>query len=468
MAENNFLDDDRITWRKLALFVLLVIAVLPVIYRLLWRGDRVIAASGQPVVTIRYMTWGNPQQLETERVVIGRFNEACQRDGRSIRVEMFMPPAGGYRQKLLGMLASGKAPDVVRVDHFDFASMAAKGYFKDLTSIANNDPTFHAGDFHPSAMRENFYHGRLYAMNMLFGGMICCYNATLFRAAGLEDPYQLWKEGKWTWAAFEDAAARLTSRNAAGHANSFGFSFGNATPSSYYWAFWLWRERADYLSRDHLHCRLDTPQALRAFSEMRGLIYKQGVCPSPDVSSSNGYLFESGTVAMSFEWPGFTPRFRDSIRDFDWDIAPTPSDPDNSYTIAKGNQLVISEQCEHPQEAWEWIKYLTSKETEEYYYGDQFRRAVPTRLAVLKDPQYLRATRPPFHTDVFVDVLNRARELPIDETYPTWTATAQRFIDLLFISPSADLDQTMHNCAAAVDIDLQSEHERFQRYAMER
>ena len=84
MAENIYLDEDRMTWRKLAWFGLLLIAIVPVIYRLLWRGDRVEASAGQPVVTIRYMTWGNPQQLETERVVIGRFNEKHQKDSTRI------------------------------------------------------------------------------------------------------------------------------------------------------------------------------------------------------------------------------------------------------------------------------------------------------------------------------------------------------------------------------------------------
>jgi multiple sugar transport system substrate-binding protein len=468
MPQTDFSDDPRITWRRLAFFSLLLIAILPVVYRLLWRADRVSAGTGQPIVTIHYMTWGNPQQLQTERVVIGRFNALCQSAGKPLRVEMFMPPAGGYPQKLLMMLASGEAPDVARVDHYNFSSWAAKGYFRDLTPIANNDPAFHADDFHPSAMRENYYHGRLYAMNMLFGGMICYYNASLFRAAGLDDPYHLWKKGKWTWAAFEDAATRLTFKDAAGHITAYGFTFGNIAPTANYWGLWLWREKGDYLSSDHQRCELDSPNSLRGFADMRSLIYTLGVCPSTDIAASNRFSLEAGNVAMYFDFAGFTPRYRDSIRDFDWDIAPTPSDPDNSYTLAKGNQLIITEQCKHPQEAWEWIKYLTSKETEEYFYGDEYRRCVPTRWAVLKDPEYLHAARPPFHTDVFVDVLDRARELPIDEAYPTWTATAQRMIEVLFINRSIDLNRVISNCAAAVDVDLQSEHERFQRYAQER
>jgi len=245
-------------------------------------------------------------------------------------------------------------------------------------------------------------------------------------------------------------------------------TFGGYGQSSAYWALWLWREHGDYLTADHAHCALNTPQSLLGIAEMRGLLYNLRVCPTPSSYGSNAFAFEAGNVAMSIDWAGMTPRFRDAIREFDWDIAPTPCDPGNSYTLGKGNQLVISQECEHPREAWEWIKYLTSKETEEYFYGDQFRRCVATRWSVLRDPAYLSATKPPYHTDVFVDVLNRARELPIDPSFPIWTATAQRFIDVLFINPQSDLKQTMDECTAAVDIDLQNEHERFRRYAEER
>ena len=41
-------------------------------------------------------------------------------------------------------------------------------------------------------------------------------------------------------------------------------------------------------------------------------------------------------------------------------------------------------------------------------------------------------------------------------------------MDVLFVNRQADLKQTMDECTAAVDIDLQGEHERFQRYAEER
>ncbi|MBM3458546.1 MAG: extracellular solute-binding protein [Armatimonadetes bacterium] len=48
------------------------------------------------------------------------------------------------------------------------------------------------------------------------------YNQDLFRAAGLPDPYELNRQGKWDWPAFVHAAETLTRRDAADRPQQFG------------------------------------------------------------------------------------------------------------------------------------------------------------------------------------------------------------------------------------------------------
>jgi multiple sugar transport system substrate-binding protein len=449
---------DGSVGRQVLVGILLVIAFVPVVYRLSWRSPDTRAA--EKFVTIQYMAWGYPQQLDTERAIIRRFNDMCVQTGKPIRVELFVTPGNGYLEKLQTMLASGTAPDVARVDNYNFSSMAARGFIRDLTNLAGADPTFSASDFHPAAMRENYYRGRLYGMNVLFGGITIYYNKDLFRRAGLSDPYDLWRNGKWNWEAFDDAASRLTSRDTAGRTTSFSLIFPPlapnvvGAPAPAYWALWLWRHGTELLSPDHQRCLLDTPAAIDAISQMRSLIYGRHVCPTQAESASNAFSFESGNVAMGFDWAGVTPRYRDTIRDFQWDVIPPPIDSFDPYTMVKGNQLIITSNCTHPHEAWEWVKFMTSRETESYLCGDALRRSVPTRIAVLNDPHYLEATAAPFHTDVFPFILDHARELPIDQAWPVWTNTAQKFMDYLFTSESADTETTLRRATQAIDVDI--------------
>ena len=454
-----------VPWGTVGTVAVIVCLLAPAVYRLTWRPPKDPTAPADDV-TIEYMAWGNPSQLESDREVIRRFNERCSRRGMHEHVELVMPPAGGYTQKLLMMFAAGTAPDVCRVDHYDFASMAVKGNFYDLTDLAAYDSEFRESDFHPATMRENKFRGRLYGLNVIFGGWVCFYNADLFRHAGLADPYTLWKAGKWDWAAFDEAAKRLTERDAAGRPVTFGMLIpgGALGPSPVYLATYLWRFGGHFLSPDLQKCLLDSPADVQAVQYARNLIFKDKVCASPSDLAANRFSFEGGNVAMTFDTFGNTPQLRTAISTFDWDIAPTPSDAANPYTLVKGNQVVVTAKCKHPREAWEWIKFLTSEQTEKYLYGDTFRRDVPTRLTVLNSPAFLQSSKPPFHVDALAYTLDHGRELPIDETYPTWTATLQSYIQQLFVDDSADTATVMKQASAAVDIDLHQLRKRFSRY----
>ena len=419
------------------------------------------------MVNIRYIAWGNPQQLECERAIIQEFNSKCAAEGKLIHVNLEMPPAGGYPQRLLMMFASGTAPDVCRVDHYNFAAWTAKGYIRDLTDMAADDPTFHIQDFHPAALQEDYYHGRLCGLTVLFGGLVCYYNQDLFRRAGLHDPYDLWREGKWTWQAFDDAADRLTIRVADGQTPVYGCSFYNLPncPAPAVWALWIWREGGTLLSPDHAHSMLDSPEAIRGITRMRDMVYTRRVSPSPAQVASNLYSFEAGNVGMYIDFAGLAPRYRELIQDFQWDIVPTPSNPNDPYTMTKGNQVVISAKCPHPKEAWEWIKFLTSRRAELFLCGDAYRRCIPTRVALLHDPEYLEAKQRPYHADVFADLLDHPRALPIDESWFTWTTTATRFMERLYIDGNTDVERTMTAAASAIDQELAREHERYRRYS---
>lgn len=464
-------DDPPISLRRIGLLVLVAAALAPAA----WRLSRPFAASAEAgEVVLTYMCWGNPQQLEAEREIIRLFNEKNRREGRKLRVELFMPPAGGYAQKLRLMLASGTAPDIIRVDHYDFPSLVPRGYFRDLTDLAAADPDFNVNDFHPAAQRENYYNGRLYAVNVLFGGVICYYNKDLFRQALLDDPYELWKKGQWTWDKFEEVAQALTVRRE-GRTVQYGVIMPGTAGggvANWTWFIWVWGEGGEILSEDRRTSLLDSPANIRAFQRYRDLRFRLRVAPTPADAAAAAFNLESGNVAMTFEWAGMAPRYR-AIADFEWDIAPTPHSPDRPYALVKGNQLVMTATCRHPKEAWEWMKFMVSPEVELLLHGDRLRRNVPTRNALLGigpdapadiRQTYLYAEKPFFHTDVIPFVLNHARHLPIDPAWPVWTTEAQKYIDMLFVNENASAADILPRAKVAVDRVLEREHRRLERY----
>lgn len=174
-------------------------------------GILAVGCSSDPFagkVQIRYMAWGNPEQMALEERLCDEFNQK----NPDVHVSFLKVPAAEYGLKMMLMLASHSAPDVMRVDHYNFPRLVKKGYFHDLTDLAAQDPTFHREDFFPQAIQECLYNDKLYGLNVLFGGVLIYYNKSMFREAGLEDPAELAKNGNWTWERFRDSAMRMSQK----------------------------------------------------------------------------------------------------------------------------------------------------------------------------------------------------------------------------------------------------------------
>ncbi len=357
------------------------------------------------------MAWGNPQQLALEESLCDQFSK--QNPG--IHVRFLRLPSSAYQNKMVLMLASHTAPDVMRVDHYNFPSMVRKDYFLDLDPFAKADRDFHESDFFPTAISECKFHGRLYAMNVLFGGIILSYNKNLLHKAGLEDPFQLWKRGEWTWDKYREYARRMTSRNREGKYLTFGAAIPsfptNLLPVRAY--------GGEIMGKDgHIH--LDSPQAMVGWNMWHEMETTDKCAPTASQAANSAYSFESGKLGLEFSFIGTSVRYRQTIKDFDWDICPVPKGPISGATLLKGNQLVANAETKHPAEAWKFVRFMTSEQTE-WLLSAQIRRCGPTHKRFALDPAYLESEEAPYNIQTYLDVVEHGQTLPITDRWAEWT-----------------------------------------------
>lgn len=398
---------------------------------------------GAGKVQLRYMAWGNPEQLNLEQHLCDLFN----RRNPDVFVRLLRVPGSAYLNKQIVMLATGTAPDVMRVDRYYFPSLVEKHYFTDLTPYARADPGYHLSDFWPLANEEDTYQGKLYAVNTLFGGVMMFYNKTLVRTAGIVDPYVAWKHGTWTWDEFRKDAIAMTKFAGNGDPSQFGCLEPNSMPTvtPVIWAF-----GGDLLTPDHKHCLLGGAGSIAAFQFLTDLRWKDHCCPTLSQAANSAFTFESGKVGMYFDFMGMATRYREVVKTFDWDIVPIPRGPCSGATIVKGNQLVVPSTCKHVQEAWRFMRFMTSPEIEELLGGDM-RRAFPTRIAVARSPQFLSAKLPPYQTETYAKYIEGARVLPVDDRWAEWTRVVQNAQDELYGGTESDVATVMKKCARDVD-----------------
>lgn len=399
-------------------------------------------------IHLRYMAWGNPDQLATEEELLRRFHTK----NPDIRVTLFKVPGSAYRNKLILMFASRTAPDVARVDHYDFPQLVRRDYFHDLTEFTQADPDWDESDFIPWTLEEGRYQGRQFGLNVLCGGNIVHTNLTMCEEAGLEDPYDVWKRGEWTWQKLREYSIAMSKRHRDGRPIQLGFQFPgfvNQAPLLYCYG-------ADILSPDHKTCLLDSPQAIEAYQFLLDLRWKDHVSPTPGEAAQAFFKFESGRIGFQIDWMGVAPILRKTVKSFKWDICPTPRGPVADLTVCKGNQLVMNAETRHPEASWRLMRFMTSVEAEHYLYG-KLRRSGATRISVNDSPEYLATELPPFHTDVYVVGMKRAKQLPIDERWQEWSLVVGRHLERLYIGGPQDVAPVLHEMKREVDGVLREE-----------
>lgn len=397
-------------------------------------------------VPLRYMAWGNPEQMALEQHLCEEFNQK----NPDVHVSFLRVPGDEYGLKMMLMLASHTAPDVMRVDHYNFPSLVEKGYFLDLTDLANADTSFHRNDFFPQAIDECLYKGRLFGLNVLFGGVLIYYNKSMFREAGLDDPADLAKRGQWTWDRFRISAIKMTKRDADGHPTQFGFGAPGSGSTFPVLACAIWGFGGDMLDPTMTHAVFDSPGAIRAFQMIADFRWKDHSCPTQAQDANSLFTFEGGKLGMVFDFMGMTPRYRKVIHKFDWDVCPVPSGPFGNPTLCKGNQLVISAESSHPKEAWRFERFMTSETTENELYV-KLRRCFPTRKAMAYSPEYLKSSLPPFNNWAFVDSVANSRPLPINDRWSEWMTAFSSEIDNLIAGRERDAGPVLRRAKIKVD-----------------
>ncbi len=373
--------------------------------------------------TLRYMAWGNPEQLALERALADTF-EAQNPD---VRVHLFLVPGSAYQDKLQLMLASRTAPDVCRVDHYLFPALVKKDYFLCLDPYISQEPADFLDDFTPIALDECKYKNKIYAMNVLFGGIQLYYNKNLFSEANSINPMQQFKTGNWNWDDFTRSAVALTKKDGERIAQ-----FGTTFPPFPMFMSVIWNRGGDFFDKNRERFTLASdPNAVQGIQDLADLRWKYHCAPTPADAALSAFTFESGKIAMHWGWSGETPRFRKNIKKFDWDIAPVPSGPAGNATVVKGNQLIVYKESKNPDSAWKFVKFMTGPIAERKL-GGELRRCVATRRSIQSDPTYLKSDKPPFQTEVFLDAVRRGRILPIDARYQEWAPVFNSATDALF------------------------------------
>ena len=329
--------------------------------------------------------------------------------------------------KILTMVAAGTPPDVCVVAT-EGAQLFAERLAEPLDEFIKRDAAQvqdYFDDVHPSLIEAFMYKGSFYQMPIDFNAANMYFNTGAMQRAGVSYP-----AADWTHEDFLTMARQM--RQAAGsgfvpfywtnrlwggivpwlYINDTSFLTETKSPGGE----WLW----DRFYPDHKGeysggflwegSNASDPKVAESFEFVRALV-EEGLGTSPAQGGGNELVgqFSGGSIGMTpaggfwvqgLSEAGLTPQ--------DYDVAYFPKWRTQRHQFGAAGYAILKT-SERKDEAWEWVKFCTSREGMQLAFPSP--NTTPTRRSMCNEALY--SQKGPVHWKVFYDTLDQLPCAPI-------------------------------------------------------
>ena len=232
------------------------------------------AGTPVPEEKVELVFWVNQPMARTEGLWDSLMAE-FQEKNPNITVESLIVPHSEYEPKVLTGLAGGTVGDLLDVHPMHNATMAMRGA---LLSLDDMMPTLGVDeDEMTKAWDYNMWRGKRWAIPRSDNPSIILYNKKMVEEAGLTDPVDLWKEGKWDINAWDTMMETVSTGE--GEDRIYGCTLLGGG-SIRVQCVWLWGKDATVWNADETKCVINSPKAIEAWEYMADTVRK-GWAPTP-------------------------------------------------------------------------------------------------------------------------------------------------------------------------------------------
>jgi multiple sugar transport system substrate-binding protein len=308
-------------------------------------------STGEPVQLV-YQDWRTEWFPAMAQEMLSKFNA----ENPGIQV-FYTPDPENKEEKMLEDFTAGTAPDVFSGCCDFFPAWADAGYLLDLRPYVEADlDQATISDWSEAQYRALFTRdGLQYALPMYHGGLALYYNKDLFDAAGVDYP-----TSGWTHDDYLDAMRKLTVRDGSQvtqWGSMFDVSWDRIQMHVNGWG-------GHYVDpQDPKHCIMAAPASLEAQEWLRQRIWDDKVMASfldvQNLSTSQAFIAQKVAMVEDGSWA--LKNILDGAN-FRIGVAPFPSGPAKQVTLGTTDGFGIYAGTKHPQEAWEFLKFLISKD----------------------------------------------------------------------------------------------------------
>ena len=259
----------------------------------------------------------------------------------SVEVVLRYIPDEDFKKQLALSMAEDNMPDIAMVDSSDFLFFNSMREFVDLTDRISDLESYSQNALAPCSVD-----GRIRGLPMGLNCTALFYNKKMLEQKGADVPK--------TWEEFYETASKFSDDSAYGVA----ISALRSEESLYQFLPLFWSMGGDVR-------QINSSESIKAFEYIRSLVKSNAMSPE-SINLTMGdvmHQFVKGNIAMAFAAPADVSRIRCENKNLDFDVTYLPADSQgNSVSVLGGEVMGVTKgKCE--DEAVDFLKYISSKET---------------------------------------------------------------------------------------------------------
>jgi multiple sugar transport system substrate-binding protein len=323
-------------------------------------------------------SWG-PEDTGTLQRLIDGFNE--QSEFAVTWREMPADTTQYFDQLRTEFQAGGGDIDIIGGDVIWPAQFAGNGWTVDLSDRFDNPD-----DFLPAPIEANTHEGSLFGVPWYTDAGMLYYRQDLLEESGFSGPPETWEELK---------EMALKVREDAGIEHGFVFQGSEYEGGVVNGLEYIWNHGGDALDpEDPNRVVINSPEAIAGLTTARALI-EEGVSPqavSTYTEQESQNVFLNGNAVFMRNWPyiyGLAAEEASRVEQERIDITPLPVEREGmqSYSSLGGWNMFINAASDRQDEAWEFIRYITSAEIQKQFALDTAR--LPTLRSLYDDQEII-------------------------------------------------------------------------------
>lgn len=304
--------------------------------------------------------WG----LVESKNYMGTFAAIREFEQRNPGIHVLVGTPGGQGdldpQKLITAMVSHTPPDIIWFGRHNTGIWAPRKVFMCIDDLVKRDG-IRLEDYYPGTIGECRWEGKTYALPWNVDCRVLYCNMKLLREHGFTRPPESWDE-------LETMSVAMTHYNApSARYDLLGFApnYGNS---------WLylygWQLGAKWISDDGRNALLTDPPVVNALQWMAKMTHVGGGAQKIQAFQNSAQLegigdpFLSERIAMQINGSyilDYLARHRPDM-DFITTPPPPPQKGGAPMSWSGGFSWVIPTDARHPQEAWEFVKWMNSEE----------------------------------------------------------------------------------------------------------